>query len=60
MNKMNAFQQVKSKELENLGWVQKSVQHHHTGRDRIPTYMFMFETASGRRCYLAPSYLQHV
>lgn len=61
MNKMTAYQQVKSKELLNLGWIEKSVKHHHTDRrERVSTYMYMYETPSGHRCYLAPDYIQHV
>lgn len=61
MSKMTAYQLVKAKELLSLGWVEKKVTHHHTDhRERVSTYMYVYETASGHRCYLAPEYLQHV
>ena len=60
MSKTTAFQQVKAKELLNTGWVQKSCEHHHTGRDGVATYMYCFVSAGGRLCYLAPSYIQYI
>lgn len=60
MSKMTAFQQATIKNLLNLDWVQKSCEHHHTGRDRVATYMYCFVSTSGRLCYVTPTYIQHI
>mgnify|MGYP001763822780 CR=1 FL=1 len=57
---MNAFQQMKAKELQNMGWTEQGRKHHKTGRDRVVTYMYTYTNSLGLICYLAPSYIQYI
>lgn len=60
MDKMNEYQKNKTAELRALGWNLKSEYHHAHVRGQGPTYCFVFESESGRVCYVAPNYIQHI